>query len=166
MIMIRLGKTIKRLRKARKLSLTEIARLSGIQLATLSRIENNKMVLNDIYTYFDCLNKGFEFRYVASAKVYYQLPSNIKDYLSQFKRFCVGSARMSKIFGNLYEKEYAIPKKRFYTLMLSEFLEKPVHCIFIYVLNFIGRQIAKGEIRKMDAKWQVVSSTKTLSPIC
>ena len=42
--MIRLGKTIKRLRKARKLSLTDVARLSGIQLATLSRIENNKMV--------------------------------------------------------------------------------------------------------------------------
>lgn len=42
--MIRLGNTIKRLRKAKNLTLTDIARLSGIQLATLSRIENNKMV--------------------------------------------------------------------------------------------------------------------------
>ena len=32
------------LRKSRKLSLTDISRLSGVQLATLSRIENKKMV--------------------------------------------------------------------------------------------------------------------------
>lgn len=40
---IRLGTTIKRLRKAQKLTLTELARRSGIQMATLSRLENNKM---------------------------------------------------------------------------------------------------------------------------
>lgn len=42
--MMRLGNTIRRLRKAQKLTLTELAKRSGIQMATLSRLENNKMV--------------------------------------------------------------------------------------------------------------------------
>lgn len=42
--MVRLGNTIKRLRKEKNLNMTDLARLSGIQLATLSRIENNKMI--------------------------------------------------------------------------------------------------------------------------
>lgn len=123
------------------------------------------MVLNDIYTYFDCLNKGFEFRHVSSVKVYYQLPTNLKDYLSQFKRFCVGSARMSKIFGSLYKNEYDIPKSRFYSLMFKEFIKNPIHCIFIYLVNFVGRRMAKDEIGKMDGKWEMVYSTKNLGKI-
>lgn len=38
-----IGQTIKKLRKERKLKLSDISKKSGIQLATLSRIENNKM---------------------------------------------------------------------------------------------------------------------------
>jgi len=121
------------------------------------------MVLNDIFTYFDCLNKGFEFRHVSSVKVYYQLPNNLKDYLSQFKRFCVGSSRMSKIFGDLYAEQYAVSKSRFYSLMFAEFLKKPIHCIFIYLVNLVGKRIAKGEIQKMDGKWIMATTTKSLN---
>lgn len=39
-----IGKKLEALRKAKKMSLTEISRQSGVQLATLSRIENMKMV--------------------------------------------------------------------------------------------------------------------------
>lgn len=42
MIIIDAGKTLRRLRKDRNLSLSDIARASGVHLATLSRIENNK----------------------------------------------------------------------------------------------------------------------------
>lgn len=38
-----IGKRIKELRKKNKLSMTELSRKSGVQLATLSRIENRKM---------------------------------------------------------------------------------------------------------------------------
>lgn len=118
------------------------------------------MVLNDIYTYFDCMNHGFEFRHVRSVKVYYQLPTTIGDYLKQFKRFCVGSARMKKIFGSLYENEYAISRRRYYGLMFREFLKKPVHCLFIYGLNKAGALMARSEIGTMNGKWEVVTSTK------
>ena len=37
------GNTIKKLRKTKNLTLSDISKQSGIQLATLSRIENNKM---------------------------------------------------------------------------------------------------------------------------
>lgn len=40
---ILIGKKLKELREQRKLSLTDLARESGVQLATLSRIENNRM---------------------------------------------------------------------------------------------------------------------------
>ena len=39
-----IGKRIQELREAKKLSLTELSKLSGVQLATLSRMENLKMV--------------------------------------------------------------------------------------------------------------------------
>ena len=38
-----IGKKIKELRKSQKMTLTELSRMSGIQLATLSRMENEKM---------------------------------------------------------------------------------------------------------------------------
>jgi len=41
--MIRVGNTLQRLRKAQNLSLTAISEETGIQLASLSRIENNQM---------------------------------------------------------------------------------------------------------------------------
>ena len=39
-----IGKRVKELRKARNISLSELAKLSGVQIATLSRIENLKMI--------------------------------------------------------------------------------------------------------------------------
>jgi transcriptional regulator with XRE-family HTH domain len=41
--MLQIGQQIQRLRKLKKISLTELARTSGVQIATLSRIENGKM---------------------------------------------------------------------------------------------------------------------------
>ncbi len=39
-----LGKTLKRLRKEKHITLVELARKSGVAIATLSRIENGKMI--------------------------------------------------------------------------------------------------------------------------
>jgi transcriptional regulator with XRE-family HTH domain len=39
-----IGKKIRELRKAQKMTLVELSEKSGVQLATLSRIENNRMV--------------------------------------------------------------------------------------------------------------------------
>ena len=39
-----IGKRVKDLRKARNMSLSELAKLSGVQIATLSRMENMRMV--------------------------------------------------------------------------------------------------------------------------
>ncbi len=41
---MQIGKRIRDLRKSQKMSLTELSQKSGVQLATLSRIENQKMV--------------------------------------------------------------------------------------------------------------------------
>ena len=40
---MRIGEQVRKFREQKKLSLTELAHASGIQIATLSRIENNKM---------------------------------------------------------------------------------------------------------------------------
>ncbi|NTV30042.1 MAG: helix-turn-helix domain-containing protein [Candidatus Omnitrophica bacterium] len=40
---MRIGEQLKKLREEKKMSLTELAQSSGVQIATLSRIENNKM---------------------------------------------------------------------------------------------------------------------------
>lgn len=40
---MKIGSTIKRLRKQKVMTLKEMSKLTGIQVATLSRIENDKM---------------------------------------------------------------------------------------------------------------------------
>jgi transcriptional regulator with XRE-family HTH domain len=40
---MKIGQQIERLRKLKKMSLTQLAKDSGVQIATLSRIENNRM---------------------------------------------------------------------------------------------------------------------------
>jgi len=42
-IKIRIGEIVKRIRKEKKLTLVQLSELSGVQLATISRIENNKI---------------------------------------------------------------------------------------------------------------------------
>ena len=42
--LVEMGYTIRRLRVERSLTLAELSEKTGIQMATLSRIENNKMV--------------------------------------------------------------------------------------------------------------------------
>lgn len=49
---MKFGSTLKRLRKVRKLTLSDIARISGIHLATLSRIENDKKI-GTVRNHFD-----------------------------------------------------------------------------------------------------------------
>jgi len=39
---MKIGRTIRRLRKARNLTLVQLSKLSGVQSATISRIENGK----------------------------------------------------------------------------------------------------------------------------
>jgi len=43
---MKIGNTIKRLRKKKGITLKKVSKVTGIDLATLSRMENNKMVGN------------------------------------------------------------------------------------------------------------------------
>jgi len=43
---MKIGNTIKRLRKQKGMTVKQMPKVTGIQLATLSRMENNKMVGN------------------------------------------------------------------------------------------------------------------------
>lgn len=120
------------------------------------------MVLNDIYTYFACLKAGFEFKHVRSARVYYQLPVTFADHISQSIRSAVGCYRISRMFGKLYSDEYIVPSEKYYGLLVWEFIRNPIGCIVIYILNKVSNLLAQKEINNMDAKWDMVVSTKTL----
>jgi len=124
-----------------------------------------KMVLNDIYSYFACLKAGFEFRHVREAKVYYQLPTTFADHISQAKRSAVGHYRISRIFGRLYTDEYAFPIRRYYLLMIKEFIKNPLGCSVIFFANHLANWYARPELNKMDAKWDIATSTKKLTSL-
>lgn len=123
----------------------------------------DNMVLNDIYTYFACLRAGFEFRHVKEATVYYQLPNKLADHLSQSVRSEVGVHRISRVFGKLYTSEYALPKKRFWELTFKEFINNPIGCVFICLLNKFAKIASRKEIDRMNAKWEMATSTKKLT---
>jgi glycosyltransferase involved in cell wall biosynthesis len=58
-------------------------------------------IANDAYLYFSCLSKGFEYRHIRNAVVWFRSPSTVRDQIRQNKRFVAAHTRMERYFGTL-----------------------------------------------------------------
>ncbi len=118
------------------------------------------MIADDDFLYFSCITKGFLFRYVPQAQVWFTSPKNIRDQIRQSKRFIAGHYRLERIFGPIVLDEYHPPKSLLYKLQLKEFIKAPLPSLAVFLINLYCKARAKRDEKKMNAKWLMVSSTK------
>lgn len=117
----------------------------------------------DSFSYFDCLEKGFEFVYNKKAIAFFAPSSNISDHIKQSKRFTNGKKMLSARFGfKKIKKAYRmpIPLSAFYLLIFMS--SRPILTVgylFIFILTYF---IIKD--RKIDhSRFEIATSSKQLS---
>ncbi|MEK7555767.1 MAG: glycosyltransferase [Patescibacteria group bacterium] len=118
------------------------------------------MIANDAFLYFSCITKGFLFRHVSGAQVWFTSPKNIKDQVKQNKRFIASHYRLERIFGPVVPAEYHVPTFLAYKLQLREFVRAPFSSLAVFLINLYCKARAKRDEKKMNAKWLMAHSTK------
>ncbi len=123
-----------------------------------------KVINEDDYLYFSCISRGFTFRYVREAKVYYKLPSKLTDYMRQVFRSNPEAVLINfeKHFGELVKKEYQRSRKFYAISVLKVFLQDPIPVLLIISANLIARPFFSVVQSRYKLDWYTASSTKKL----
>lgn len=121
---------------------------------------------NDAFTYFSCLTNSYSYRFVEKAVVYFRSPQTLKDHLRQNTRFLAMPIKMSKYFDpKLVRNERNVNDLLIIRQMLKVFIRKPIHCIYIAIVNGYCRFIVKKAEKKLSAKWKIALTTKEMVKI-
>jgi len=121
------------------------------------------MIANDAFTYFLCLTKGYEYRFVENAVVNFRSPQNLADHIKQNTRFKAARLRMYKYFPDtLVRHEQNIPKGILLKNQLTQYLKHPILCIYIFFVNKYCKYKAYKNEENMDALWKMAWSSKLL----
>ena len=119
------------------------------------------MIANDAYTYFCCITRGYQYRFVRSAVVYFRSPQTVAEQVKQNTRFAAAPLRMGRYFpADVVRREYHIPPAVLFRNMARQFLRHPILCLSIFVVNSYCKLRAKVVERKLTARWQMVPTTK------
>lgn len=120
-------------------------------------------IANDGFTYFCCITKGFIYRYVRKAPVYFRSPQSLKDHISQNTRFAATIEWMSNFFPpELVRSEYHVPPVLLHQAMLKQFLKNPFLSLYIYLINRYCHIRAFFLKKKINAIWDIVYTTKRI----
>ena len=124
-----------------------------------------KIINEDDYLYFSCISRGFTFKYVKEAVVYYKLPSKITDYMRQVFRSNPEAVHINfeKHFGPLVAKEYNRPRKFYATAVFKAFLEDPLPVMTIALANIAARPFFSLVQSRYKLDWYTATSTKNLA---
>ncbi len=117
-------------------------------------------IANDHFLYHSCRAKGYKFIHQRSAVVWYRSPTNLRDQIKQNVRFIAAHSVLRDRFGNASIQEYAVPKGIMYRLMWKQFIRKPIHVLFIFVINRYCQMRARMVYKELGATWAMATSTK------
>lgn len=121
------------------------------------------MISNDVYTYYCCITLGYKFKYVKEAIVYFKCPLSLKDKVRQNKRAAATNRRMARYFPwKIILRESYIPTNVRIKSAILQFFKDPIGSIFIFGINKYCQMIAHNEETKLNAKWDIATSTKAL----
>lgn len=114
----------------------------------------------DSFLYFTCIANGFLYRHVRNAILWYKFPDNLHDYISWISRNNSNSYILKSKFGGLVKEEYHIPVFLRVKALLSQFINNPPGCMFIFCVGIYCKQRAKKKYGSFLPAWELVSSTK------
>lgn len=134
----------------------------AIRKELAKKIEMPKIVNEDAFIYLTCISKGFKFRYVDNAVIYYKLPKKVSDYTRQVMRSHPGAAiiELRKYFGDLVEQEFHRPKKFYLKAIFHSFIENPLGILLIILINLYCKLFIPYVIRNYRLEWFTASTTK------
>lgn len=116
----------------------------------------------DAYSYFFCIKKGFDFKYIKSAQIVYRLPANFSDHEKQSLRFFQSQKLLSSKFGkDTIKAEYRISEFLLFLGVIKTLQEFPLYTILYLVVLFFLK-IKSQFSKKIEDNWSVSISSKTL----
>lgn len=118
---------------------------------------------NDMYSYLDCLTRGFSYSYVLSTFVYYKLPTTFIDHVRQGVRYRAAKLKLLKYFDqNIIREELQKPLKGFSNNKATVFkaiISKPILSISYFFLNMC-LSILPVTNKYSKETWEMASSSK------
>lgn len=120
------------------------------------------VINEDDYIYFYCLQHTFTFRYAKESKVFYKLPTNLRDYLRQVFRSTPEAVHqmMAQQFGELVKREYYRPPSIYLKGMLISSLKNPIGFMYMAIIRAICLPLYPILSNHYDLKWYTAASTK------
>lgn len=136
----------------------------AIRQSFAKSVEFPNIVCEDAYLYLLCIRRGYLFRYVDDAVVFYQLPKRVSDYIRQvFRSSPEGvSAELTPYFGSLVNQEFHRPLAFYARAALSAFWKNPLGTaliVFINITNMIVKPLYPFIWKKYDLRWFTAAST-------
>lgn len=121
-----------------------------------------KVKNQDVYMYLTCKSKGYKFAFVKEAVVYYKLPNNLSDYLSQVFRSNPEAVEVNftKYFGDLVQKELSRGRFFYAKTVLKVFFQDPLPTLYIIIVNALCIPFFRFVSNSQKTTWDAVKSTK------
>lgn len=116
----------------------------------------------DWFIYFSCIQNGFKYRFVESARIWYKNPSTVRDYIKWTTRNNQDLNMMKARFGKLFEESYKLPKFGFMFAKVKEAIKNPVGCVLLFGLSIYCTLQAKMGDSKFETMWELVETTKSI----
>lgn len=137
--------------------------VSAGRLSFLKKLRIPKDVFaNDDYLYFSCKEKGFKFEFAEKAVVYYRIPSNFKEYMTQTTRFLGLKHRIPKYFGKKVYGYYKIPLKNKITGIIKELIKEPFYMTIAIFMQIFQRVYKNKYIENYSGvSWKEIKSSKS-----
>lgn len=119
--------------------------------------------IEDTYPYLYALKHGYRFVFVPDAKVAYQLPTTLHDYLSQQRRYLSTHDLESHYFpANLILQSRTMQTSYRLRALISVLIETPIESTLYLILSIYVRLSLRLFPNQASNTWEILSSTKTV----
>lgn len=124
-----------------------------------------KLINEDAYMYFTCLNNGYTFMYSKKAIVYYYLPQKPLDYMKQVLRSEPHALdfELRDHFPKLVDKELHRNMFSYLKSIFKVFIRQPIEVIFISAINIICIPLIAIVLNNYKLEWFTAHSSHNRS---
>ncbi|MBI1863728.1 glycosyltransferase [Candidatus Woesebacteria bacterium] len=120
------------------------------------------ILADDAYLYMYTISKNLKKAWSKKIIVYYRIPSTISEHIKQSLRFVKSQKAINKYFGDWTIKEFILPRKILIKEIISLIFEQPIFAILFLVTNSYVSFLNLVDVKKMNYKWEMISSTKKI----
>ena len=120
------------------------------------------VIANDDFLYFSNIAKGYKFKFAEKAIVFYKVPTNFNEYMTQTSRFISSHEKIANHFGEWVYDYYQVPLINKISGIFTTFLKHPI-LIMLGILLQIWQRLTKSYYgsNSQSIFWKEIRSTKS-----